>query len=497
MRPRRGIGFAVTSVLLGLLVVLGTIAVSRNEVRVDVTRGDRRTLSPQTLRVLEMVDRPIEVVSFYAQRPQEEARLADLVRRYREEQPLLSLRTVDPDRRPDLAEEYGVTANGTVVLADGELRIRMVDPVEAQLTAGLVRLLSSERPLVLFVTGHGEASLEDTSPAGWSQAAQLLVEQNFDVRTIATQTVERIPDDASLLVLAGPESDLTAAETDMITDYVLRGGRVLATLEPFASSTTDSLIAEFGIQPGPGFVVDTSDEQINLTRGGDGRIVIAMGGNPEHPITRDFTYTAVFPLARSLRVVQPVPTGVRAVRLLESQPEAWSERGGPQEQAEGIAFDPDVDRPGPLPLAYAVRLDLRRFFFGSDEISSTMATTFEMLGDAVDVRDTTRVDTLRAGDLELRQDAAESARLVVIGDTDFAGNANLRVQGNTQLLLASVLWLTEQEDRIALPPRPDLNDPVVLSSAQVETLRITALAVVPLVFLAIGAWTLWRRRQWV
>jgi ABC-type uncharacterized transport system involved in gliding motility auxiliary subunit len=85
----------------------------------------------------------------------------------------------------------------------------------------------------------------------------------------------------------------------------------------------------------------------------------------------------------------------------------------------------------------------------------------------------------------------------VIGDTDFAGNANLRVQGNTQLLLASVLWLTEQEDRIALPPRPDLNDPVVLSSAQVETLRITALAVVPLVFLAIGAWTLWRRRQWV
>lgn len=497
MSRRVGLEFAITSVLLALLAVLGTIALSRNDLRVDVTEGDRRTLAPQTQRVLELIDEPVEILSFYADVPQDLARFLDLVERYREIQPLITLRRVDPDRRPDLAEEYGVTANGTVVVADGDLRVRMVDPDEAQLTASLVRLLSSEPPVVLFVTGHGEASLEDSTPGGWSEVNSLLLEQNFDVRLLATATVERIPENASVLVLAGPQSELSPKETDQITRFILRGGSVLAMVEPFGAATVDSLLAEFGIGVDPGFIMDTSPEQANLTRGGDGRIALAIGGSSNHPIMRDFNFNALFPMATSLHVVQPVPPGVLAQRLLQTQGQSWSERGSLEDNRGGASFDQAVDRPGPLALAYAAEINLRRFHFGAASMSASTSTMFDLMGDAIDVRDSAAVDTLQIGGERFESGLAERARLVVIGDSSFADNANLRVQGNLQLLLASVLWLTEQEARIALPPRPDRNDPVVFTPSTIRGLRIVVLGVLPAIFFLVGGWMLWRRSRWV
>ena len=497
MRGRVGLEFAATTVLLGLLVVLGTIAVDRRDLRVDVTADQRRTLAPQTKQILGMLPRPVTVLAFYAGIPEEEQRLRELVARYREIQPSIDLRLVDPDRRPDLAEEYGVTANGTVVLEDGDLRLRLVDPDEARLTAAFLRLLDTDPPVVMFTSGHGESSVEDDSPMGWSQAAGLLAEQNFDVRILATDVIRRIPPETELLVMTGPETAFGERELDMVTQYVARGGRVLAMLEPYGAADVDSLITEFGIAPEPGFLVDASAEQENLTQGGDGRIALALGGNPEHPITRDFTFSTLFPMARSLRVVQPVPAGVQATRLLETQPQSWSERGTGQELTTVLEYDPAVDRPGPLPLAFAVDIDLRRFRFVDPEASATMETMFDLMGDAIDVRDDAEADSVRVGDVVIPQSPATLARMVVIGDTDFASNANLRVQGNAQLLLASVLWLTQQEDRIALPPRRDLNDPIVLTATEVSTLRGAALVAAPLVFFAVGLWMLWRRRRWV
>lgn len=497
MKNRAGLEFALTSVLLALLAVLGTIAVTRNDFRLDVTEGDRRTLAPQTIRILELLEQPVEVLTFYADNPAEQARVLDLLDRYREIQPAITVRSVDPERRPDLAEDYGVAANGTVVLADGNLRIRMVNPDESRLTAGFLRLLTAEPPVVLFVTGHGESSLEDESPGGWTEASSLLMEQNFDVRLIATATVRRIPENVSLLVLGGPEAALSSAETDMITEYLLRGGSVLAMTEPSGSTSLDSLLVEFGVRPDPGFVVDASPEQANLTKGGDGRIALTVGAASDHPIVRDFNFNALFPLARGLNLVQPVPPGVQAKRLVQTAGDAWSERGSIDDNRGGMVFDPDVDRPGPLALAFALEIDLKRFTFGGQEGSATTSSLLDLMGDAIDVRDSAAVDTLRVGDLELQSGLAERARLVVVGDTSFANNANLRVQGNLQLLLGSVLWLTEQENRIALPPRPDRNDPIVLRPATIRTLRIACLAVAPLIFFVVGGWMLWRRRQWV
>lgn len=493
----RAVSFVTTVGLSMAALVLGSAILVRHDLRVDLTEGHRRTLAPQTRAVLERVERPIEALAFYADVPEERQILAALVERFNEGHAVLRLRFIDVDRDPALAQQYDVTANRTVVLLEGDLRVKVRDPDEGKLAAAILRVLQNEPPQIFFVTGHGEASVEDESRAGLQRAARMLAGQNFALRILNTSVIERIPAEADVLVLAAPEDPWTARERAMLTEYLLRGGRVLALLEPYGSPSADSLVYDFGVQPLDGFVYDDTPEQANLTRGGDRRIALAQGYDREHPITRGFGRAALFPLARGLQARQPTLPGTRPTRLLQTGEKAWVETTPPRTPDERPVFDPDRDRPGPVALAFAVEIALRRFDLFAEAEGDLVGRLLDLGGSSVDLRDTTLVDTLAVGDLRVARDLAESARLVVFGDADFAANANLDVQGNGDLLLASVLWLSEQDDRIALPARPRLSDPILLTARQLFAVRVVGIGVVPALFFLAAGWTLWRRRQWV
>jgi hypothetical protein len=498
MSRRTGALEFVLTALLGLaMVVLATVVTARRDLRVDLTEGQRRTLSAQTRTVLGLVERPIELLAFYQDVPFERQRLRDLVGRFGEYTPHLELEFIDLARRPDLAEVYQITVNGTVLLIDGDLRVRVVDPDEAALSSALLRLVRSDPPVIMFTTGHGESAVEDESAAGWRSAAEMLADQNFEIRMLSTPAIQRIPPETDLVVMAGPQTDLTERERTFLLDFVLRGGSLLILLEPFGASTADSFVGLLGVVAEPGFVVDVSPEQSNLTNRGDPRIVLAIGGDPDHPITRGFSYNTLYPLARALSTVQPPLPGVQTTRLVSSQPQSWIETDPAQAARGQPRFDDGVDRPGPLALGYAVEIDLRRFDPFATGPSGVDRALVEMWEGRIDLRDPARADTLRVGDADLPLELRERARIVVFGDADFASNANLRVQGNGQLLLSTTLWLLAQEDRIAIGAGPDLNDPVVLQARQLAAARWIGVVAVPAFFFAAGAFSLWRRRRWV
>lgn len=495
-RRAGGLEFLFSAILALALLFLSTVLLSRHDVVRDFSYGQRRTLSPQTTQVISMIERPIQITAFYADNPSEQARLLNLVNRYRESTALLDIVFVDVDRRPDLAEEYGVSTNRTVVLEDGDLRVRMSDPDEATLTAGLIRVLRAEPPMVYFTTGHGEASVDDESGGGLMEAARMLMEQNFELRTLNTTLVPRVPESASLLVLAGPQSEYTPQEISLVDDYLMRGGRVLAAVEPDGARSVDSLLTRWGVEPGVGYVIDATDEQRNLL-GGQQEPLIALGSasNPDHPITRGFNFLSFFPIARALFVTEPVPAGVEAEALIQTGQRTWLERTPTTESA--TAYDEGVDVLGPLALGIAATIDLRLFSAGQVSASGLSGNILEMSASAIELRDSTLAGTQELGGEQFASGLADNARLVVFGDIDFVSNSNLRVQGNGDLFLASVLWLTEQEDRIALAPRPELSDPFILGARRTKMLNWVGIGIFPALFFAAGGVSLWRRRRWV
>jgi ABC-type uncharacterized transport system involved in gliding motility auxiliary subunit len=490
-------GAYLLTVLLGLLLLtlLGVLS-SRHDLQKDLSVGRRRTLAPQTVQILRGLEQPVHALAFYTEVPEERQAARRLLERYADRSRRFSFEFVDLDQRPELAELYGVSLNRTVVLTREGLQVRLQDPDEPALTAGLLRVLSDRPPRVLFLTGHGEASIADPGAAGLVDLAQLVRRQNFQVESWSLAGAERIPAEAEAVVLAAPEGEFPDRELDLLTAYVLQGGRLLALVEPGGSADVDSLLAVFGVRPEVGFLLDPSQEQRNVTQGAGPRIVLGQGANPEHPATADFTFLTVYPLARSLVSVQPPPPGARATRLVSTGEEAWLETDLDQMTVPEPVFDPQRDRRGPLTLAYAVDLDLRRFtpdWEGRSEgLESLMMDLYPELVDRA-----SGVDTVEVAGASIRTERARSTRLAVVGDMDFVNNSNLLAWGNGDFFLAVLLWLTEREDRIALTPRPALFEPVVLTLRQLFWLRLVMGVGLPALFLLSAAGVVWQRRRWL
>ena len=122
--------------------------------------------------------------------------------------------------------------------------------------------------IVYVVQGHGEHELGSSERAGFSEAKGALEKSNYEVKSLALALKAAIPDDAAVVVIAGPRTDLFAPEVDALDRYLAKGGKVLAMVDPpFPGKMQDAVIKRFlgrwGVELGDNLVVE-------LCRGGAG-----------------------------------------------------------------------------------------------------------------------------------------------------------------------------------------------------------------------------------
>jgi ABC-type uncharacterized transport system involved in gliding motility auxiliary subunit len=138
--------------------------------------------------------------------------------------------------------------------------------------------------------------------------------------------------------------------------------------------------------------------------------------------------------------------GWSAAALIEVAPRGWVESG---DLGGRIVFDPGLDTPGPVNIAVALE--------------------------------------------RLREE--KNQRIVVIGSGHFLANTYLGNGGNLDLGVNIVNWLTGDDRLIAIQPRSAPDVSLSLSKGWLAGLVIMFLIVLPLAFLAAGAWIWWRRRS--
>jgi ABC-type uncharacterized transport system involved in gliding motility auxiliary subunit len=84
--------------------------------------------------------------------------------------------------------------------------------------------------------------------------------------------------------------------------------------------------------------------------------------------------------------------------------------------------------------------------------------------------------------------------VVVVGDSDFASNGILGVQGNRDLFMNMVGWLAQQENLIAIRPKQPDDRRLTLTATQVQNITWLSLLIVPAVIFSTGIYNWWRRR---
>lgn len=441
--------------LLALLAFLST----RYHVRWDWSESRSNSLTEQTRKLLADLKEDVQATAFYQTVAAQPAR--DVLERYSYASPHFKVSFVDPQSRPGLVKEMKVDeaklGNGVVVLQLGGEKLQVDTLSEESVTNALVKLTRHEKKKVYFITGHGEHPIDGEGSAedqGFQFAKQALENENYTVEPLLLAAKGEVPDDADVLIDAGPTRPILPNEKDALQHYLERGGALLVMVDPRANTDITQKLAEWGVDVGDDVIVDR-------VQGLFGRPVSPFAAEyAPHPITESLREPTLFHLARS---VQPKAEAAKAFTVLvRTGQDSWAERDVDGLYRDGRAELDAKDLKGPVPVAVAGQLDLSKAAAAAPEGAEAKKQ--------------------------------QQARLVVVGDTDFATNGLLSQFRNKDFFVNSVNWLLGDVEAISVRPTATRASRLQLTPEIFQQLRYLTAFVLPELIALAGIFVWWRRR---
>jgi ABC-type uncharacterized transport system involved in gliding motility auxiliary subunit len=457
---------AIVSTLLGIAILgmLGFLA-HRYPQKFDWSEQKVHTLSDQSQKTLAGLQQDVDVLVLVNKL--DEPPIRALLERYASASDRFLVDYADPNVRPGLLEQYGITAEdlgegrGLVRVAIGANSVELSEISEEAVTNALVKLTRTGEKVVYFLEGHGERAIEGEpgqGRTGYAGVATALRNENYRVETLLLAAQGEVPADADVVVVAGPTRSLLDVEAEALDRYLARGGAVLALVDPRIRTGIVERVAAWGVTLGDDVIVDRA-----LALFGRAMSPFAASYDPEHEITRDLRDATLFHEARS------VSAGDGFSEIVFTGDASWAERDLSRLDGQReIAFD-EGDLRGPVPVGAAGQPTL---------------TADPSAGEAAGA--------------EEAEDAGEepaSPRLVVFGDADFASNEYLGAYSNLDLFVNSVNWLMGDIEAIAVRPNRSRASRFQLTSEQFRTIRTVSLFVLPEAIAVLGVFVWWSRRN--
>ncbi|HEY8487803.1 MAG TPA: GldG family protein [Thermaerobacter sp.] len=476
----RGTNTAVLTVAVLALLVLANVFAARYSWRYDATAQKIYSLSPSTLQVLEGLEQDVTLYGFLQSGSAEGDTLRRILEQYDRASDRIRLEVVDPEQEPSTARRYEVDTYNTVVVEVGD-DYRKIDPLslfgygagggleiraEQAITRALLDLTGRGGKKVYFLTGHGEG----TPDRELTTLGRLLEGEALTVESLNLAQKGKVPEDAAVVVIAGPTRDLLEEERRRLEEYVRGGGRLLVLYGPNPQAAhleqLEQLLASVGVEAAADVVVDPERA--------------FLGQDPLSPMPLLGSHAIVDPLQQGeLVLVLPgsrslAPregTQLTTTELLHTSDAAWGET---DLRSQAVRQD-SQDRPGPLTLALAVEGDLGG---GTDQAGQEAAGRDEGQGD--------------------QGEAAGGPRpvAVVVGSAAFVANDYLdRIPGNRDFVINAVNWLIGSEQRLTIRPKELAATPIVLTPRAVVGIFYGLVLGFPALVALTGLAIWWRRRH--
>ncbi len=327
----------------------------------------------------------------------------------------LTVKMVDQALDPVLAEELKVRENGQIVLRQGEtdqkfkLNIeldrakRELRKLDSTVQKHLLKLTRGQRT-VYFLVGHGEAHWrESDDPLRKLNVYKrdVLEAQNFKVKTFgaADGSTNAVPDDADVVIVAGPTDPLLAEEIEVLKTWFDQGGSLVVLVDPKGDPMT-GLLDHLGVQAGSA-VLANAEAHARLQGGPADRVLIATNKYGSHASVKTLSRNSqvapsIYPGAVS--IVKKDDTPNKVTTLVRSMPNTWEDANA------NFQNDPDEEKKV-FEIAVAIEKDVK-------------------VGDE-----------------------KKDARAIVIGDVNFLADDLLKsVRANAQLGFDGVRWASRDED---------------------------------------------------
>ena len=450
-RQTKYAAYAVTYTVI-IVAVLTTINVlaDRYNKSYDATSNKRYSLSDQTIKIVKGLKQDA-TITYYAQSIRfSEGR--DQLELYANLSPKVHVKYVDPDKDPQSARAAGIKNYGTAVVQVGANKNEAQSLTEEGITGAFIRDLKNTTRTVCFVTGSGEHQIDNSERTGYSRFKDLLGKEEYTTKSISLLQSAEIPADCTVLVVAGPSGDYLQPQVDAIKKYVEGGGRALLLLDPplkmGRSEIADNdalagVLQSWGVTPDKNLILDLNPIGQVV---GIGPQVALVTTYDSHAIVNEMKGTATgFPLSRSIEVKNGDKTTV--TKLFDSSATSLA-----TEKLNSPNIDPrdPKNKKGPLTLAAA----------------GTYNTGKEN----------------------------SQGRFVVVGCSEWLANSFIGFNGNRDLALNTMNWLSSDEDLISIRPKDRDDRRITMTEAQMNWVRLTSQFVFPLAVVIAGVTVWWRRR---
>ena len=427
--------------VLAILVIVNFVGF-RHHKRFDLTTEKLYTLSDQTRQVVGGLQKDVTIVRFDKS---PNAALDDQMAEYTSLSRHLKFQNIDPQQKPEVAQQYGATRMGDVILASGLRKERLETGAasEEDITSAIIKVTQDKLKTVCFVTGHGEKSLTDDGEDGYSHLDAGLKKENYVTKTINLVSEKGIASDCSVVVVAGPTQQFFPQEAEMLNQYLAGSGKGLILVDPQTDPKLGEIFQAWNTNVGDNVVIDSSGVGSLLGAGPAIPLVTTFG---ESPITKNFARSMTFfPLARTVSIADKSKTDPQIVELLKTSPQSFTVPNLKQGQNK-LTFNPDTA--GPLSLGVAAS----------------------------------------------RKAEGGEARVVVIGNSTFAANPYVGLQKNGDLFYNTIDWLAQDENLISIRPKSQTNRRVTLTQGQSSALTWLDLIILPGIVIFSGVYIWWKRR---
>ena len=452
----------ITLVLVVAIVVFATLIAYRIPWAFDMTAGKIFTLADQSRQVLAGLSDPVEIFAIYP-RDGADPVVTSLLSEYAKASPMVDVKYIDAEREPSklAAENLGVSAvtNGTIIVRSAD-KIKSVFAAdmfqstpegnvfwgERELTGALRYVTAASMPKVYFLEGHGEAS----TSSELSKAQDALELAVYDVQPLSLMKAGRVPEDAAMVIVPSPRSDLSESEYKALEDYLANGGKAMFLVGPMNTTEMvlgnfNKLLNQFGIDIANNLVVE-EDQYSHLSN----NKLYLIPGYAYHTITRALAEAKrymMLPIAQGLMIKDVDPEKITQEPLLASSPKSWM-RTDPTIKSE---TQTGQDVAGPIPLGYAVTRQ------GKDA-------------------------------------ATGDSRIVAVGNATFIHNEDLDTGANRDFFLSGVRWLLGGRGEETISPRVIGAEKLIVRGTDFVKLSAISLLVLPMIAF-VGALLIWYLRR--
>ncbi|SEK65851.1 ABC-2 type transport system permease protein [Pseudobutyrivibrio ruminis] len=273
-----GYSFVISVIVLAIVIAINVFMslLPATVTQYDISAAQLYSLTSSSKAVVGNLEDDVTIY-WICQSGQESTVIEKLLDVYDSLSDKLTVEKKDPDTYPTFASNYTsetVTNNSLIVVSGNKSRYISYESMyevdsssyyttgsvsqsfdgESQITTAIDYVVSDELPQVYVLTGHGEADMSTTMESA-------LESGNMETTEFSLLNEDEIPEDADVILINSPSSDLSEEEVTILEDYIDNGGHIVVlsgTQQEGELTNFETLLAYVGVSMTDGIVIDTN-----------------------------------------------------------------------------------------------------------------------------------------------------------------------------------------------------------------------------------------------